>query len=189
MKLHKLIEPSVLIIQKVKNKFDIRFFKNFITIGSSTIEITATDNSTDIPLPSLEEKIIHALHRVQNSLDAIDNADDRLHPHPSNIQIQLNKLIDILESNLHNPDSIGISMTQYIELLNEEKNAIAPQIEESHFRNLNEEISTVLNLLQEYQKKYMPSITNNDDPSLNPHISDMVINSSDALGNFVSIAR
>jgi hypothetical protein len=145
-------------------------------------------------LPSLEEKIIHALHRVQNSLDAIDNADDRLHPHPSNIQIQLNKLIDILESNLHNPDninpdSIGTSMKQYIELLNQEKNAIAPQIEESHFRNLNEEISTVLNLLQEYQKIAMPSITNNDDPSLNPHISDMVINSSDALGNLVSIAR
>jgi hypothetical protein len=141
-------------------------------------------------LPNLEEQTMHALRRVQNTLDAIDNNDSRLHPHSSNTQIELNRLIDILESNIQksnniNPDNIESLMTQCIKLLNKEKKIIVPQLEEIDFQNLNEEISNTVNLLQEYKKTIIPSTANNQDSSFNRHISDMFTVLSDPPSNFV----
>ena len=133
---------------------------------------------------------MHALHRVQNTLDAIDNTDSRFHSHASNTQIELNRLIDILEAELQksnniNPDDIESLMTQCITLLNKEKKIIVPQLEEVDFQNLNEEISNTVNLLQEYKKTIIPSTANNQDSSFNRHISDMVMISSDPLSNYI----
>ncbi len=77
-------------------------------------------------------------------------------------------------------------MTQCIELLNNEKKAIASQLEQIHYRNLNKEISKTLNLLQEYKKILIPSIANNEDSSFNRNISNQITVLPDALGNFVS---
>ncbi len=77
-------------------------------------------------------------------------------------------------------------MTQCIELLNNEKKAIVPQLEHSQYRNLNKEISKTLNILQEYKKILIPSIANNEDSSFNRNISNQITVLPDALGNFVS---
>jgi hypothetical protein len=95
-------------------------------------------------------------------------------------------LIHAFQSNLHKPDNIEFLMTQCIELLNNEKKAIVPQLEQIQYRNLNKEISKTLNILQEYKKILIPSIANNEDSSFNRNISNQITVLPDALGNFVS---
>jgi hypothetical protein len=122
----------------------------------------------------------------------MDHVDVHLNPHSSNVQFEINKLIHAFESYIDKPDNndrdkIELLMTQCIEQLNNEKQAIVPKLKEIDFRNLNEKISNTLNILQEYKKITMPIKTNNEDPSFNRHISSMIRVLQDAAGNFVSL--
>jgi hypothetical protein len=146
-----------------------------------------------MPLTNLEKKCIHALHRVQNALDIVDNNNVRLHPHRSNIQSDIEKLIDHFKSNLHKPDDVNRDDTEYLitqslELLNNEKKAIASQLKESNFRNLDDKISDALNLLQEYKKISIPITSVKEDFTLNQHRSNIAVTTSDALGNLVLLS-
>jgi hypothetical protein len=156
------------------------------------MNITPSKQSNDISLKNLEEKCIHALHSVQNTLDVIDNADVHLHRHSSNIQFEINRLIHAFETYLHKPnnidrDTIESLMAQCIEHLNNEKQAIVPQLKEIDFRSLNVKISNALNLLQEYKTIVMPIKINNEDSLFNGQISNMIMIQSDFPGNFVSL--
>jgi hypothetical protein len=101
-------------------------------------------------------------------------------------------LIHAFETYLHKPnnidrDSIESLMAQCIEHLNNEKQAIVPQLKEIDFRSLNEKISNALNLLQEYKTIVMPIKINNEDSLFNGQISNMIMIQSDVPGNFVSL--
>jgi hypothetical protein len=164
--------------------------KIFNIIGFSSIGLTPSNQSNDTSVINLEEKCIHALSSVQNTLEVIENADVRLHPHPSNIQSEVNKLIQAFQSYLRKSDTIDrdnieLLMTQCIEQLNNEKKAIVPELKERHFQNLNENISHTLSLLQEYKKMTMPIQINNDNSPFNQHISNMMMVSPDTSGNFI----
>jgi hypothetical protein len=122
----------------------------------------------------------------------MNHVDVHLNPHSSNVQFEINKLIHAFESYIDKPDNndrdkIELLMTQCIEQLNNQKQAIVPKLKEIDFRNLNEKISNTLNILQEYKKITMPIKTNNEDPSFNRHISSMIRVLQDAAGNFVSL--
>ncbi len=122
----------------------------------------------------------------------MNHVDVHLNPHSSNVQFEINKLIHAFESYIdksdnNDRDKIELLMTQCIEQLNNEKQAIVPKLKEIDFRNLNEKISNTLDILQEYKKITMPIKTNNMDPSFNRHISSMIRVLQDAAGNFVSL--
>ncbi|CAF4250565.1 unnamed protein product [Rotaria socialis] len=153
--------------------------KNF-----STTKMTASSHSTNVPLSSLEEQSSDRLQPVQSMLGTIYNSDVHKSSHSSNILLQLNPLVDIIESNLHESDKIrrddmDLLMTKCIELLHNQNKANMSQSEKVRFQNVNDGISNTSNLLQEYTTLTIPSIIHNEDSLYEQNLSNMIILSSD----------
>ncbi|CAF1937936.1 unnamed protein product [Rotaria magnacalcarata] len=146
--------------------------------------MTTSSHSTNMPLSSLEEQSLDRLQPVQSILGSIYNSDVHKNSHSSNILLELNSLVDIIESNLHESDKIRrddmeLLMTKCIELLHNQKNASISQSEEVRFQNVNDGISNASNLLQEYTTLTIPSRINNEDSLYDQNLSNMIILSSD----------
>ncbi|CAF0733025.1 unnamed protein product [Adineta steineri] len=134
--------------------------------NSSTIAISTSDQSDDIPLTSLVEKYDYALHDVQDTL----NID---------IQSKINHLIQIFESNIIHHDSLELLMKQYTGLLGYEKKTLVSQLEENDYQKFDEAISRTLSHLQTYEQIITPFTINKEDSLFNRHISNEVALISD----------
>ncbi|CAF0746461.1 unnamed protein product [Adineta steineri] len=127
--------------------------------NSSTIAISTSDQTDDIPLTNLVEKYDYALHDVQDTL----NID---------IQSKINHLIQIFESNIIHHDSLELLMKQYTELSNNEKKTIASQLEENDYQKSDKEISRTLTHSQTYEQIVTPFTINKEDSLFNRQISN-----------------
>ncbi|CAF0715974.1 unnamed protein product [Adineta steineri] len=134
--------------------------------NSSTIAISTSDQSDDIPLTSVVAKYDYALHDVQDT-------------HNVDIQSKINHLIQVFESNIIHRDSLELLMKQYTELSNNEKKTIASQLEENEYQKSDKEISRTLTHLQTYEQIVTPLAINNEDSLFNRHISNEVALISD----------
>ena len=126
-----------------------------------------------------ENKCLDALYRVQDTLQLLGDSNVPSYGHLSNVPSTLDALIDAFESSENLPndpsrDTLDDLIPQTIEYLKNKNITLAPRLDETASRKLNDQISQACDLLQKL---------NTPEPSSHEQTASFADQPDDASGN------